>query len=387
MGAPGTPRQPQVGPADRPRDDRASTGPAARQSGVTVQEPGLGGDPAAACRAGQSMLEFVGRQVAKLEALGSRRRSRLRAGVDPRLWLDERRWIAWTICGELVSVEDIEPGSRRRSPEVRRLQPHELPAVFAADRLVRSVIALYRGDSLERGPACRYIPHHDLRRALEAALASALAEEERLLAVAPVVKVGLEKSVGPPVKRTKKTRHHPLGNFIVYCRPRPGEDLPHYAALLELTPVPKAFPNRRAAKRFIQRMPRLGLDAEGIVVARVLGCVEVQLVWRPGIRVPREPGAVIELIRREPRVVLPELKAAWLPRYAQTGDGWELERVQKRGTVRSRWNRILLRKVTDEGRCFAGVLEENTIRRCAGSEEVSIVEPMAATLRLVQRAE
>jgi hypothetical protein len=135
-------------------------------------------------------------------------------------------------------------------------------------------------------------------------------------------------------------------------------------------------------------MPRLGLAPTGLVVARVVGSVEARPVFRSGIRVPRETEDIVELVRKEPRVVMPELKAVWLPRYVQAVDGtWQLERVQKRGTVRSRWNHLLLRRVTDEGRRFAEVLEESVIRRRAGLEEVSIVEPLASTLRLVQRSE
>src|SRR5262245_7710980 len=82
---------------------------------VTVDSLRRQADPAAAVRAAGSMLQFVAWQQAML-----REQSRSRAGmastrrraIDPRLWLDDRRWIAWTTCGELVSVGDIEPGSR-----------------------------------------------------------------------------------------------------------------------------------------------------------------------------------------------------------------------------------------------------------------------------------
>src|SRR6185436_876087 len=106
------------------------------------------------------------------------------------------------------------------------------------------------------------------------------------------------------------------------------------------------------------------------------------------IRVPREPQAILELIRREPRVVMPELKAAWLSRYVQADDGsWQQECVQKRGTVRTRWNEILLRRVTDDGRRLARALEENEIRQRAGSEEVSLDALLTDTMQVVQRAE
>lgn len=358
-----------------------------RADRVTVGSLLREGDAAAAARAAGSLAEFVARQQGQVVTLGRRERggSTKRRAADLRLWLDDGHWLAWTICGELVSVEEIEPGSTRGSPEVRRLRPDELPDVFAANRLIPTVIALYRGDSLDRGAVWRYIAHHDLKRAIGAALARAQAEEQRLAAAAMrVVEAPRAQQQRERSPRATKTRHHPLGNFIVYRRPRPDEGLPDYAAVLELPPVPDAFPDRRSASRFVAKMPRLGLDPVGLIVARVIGSVEVKPVWWAGIQVPREPDEIVDLIRREPRVVLPELNAAWLPRYEQDEDGlWQLEKVLKRGTVRHRHKQILLQRVTGEGRRFAAAIQENDIRRCVGAEETCVDVP----LHLVHQAE
>lgn len=345
------------------------------------------GDPRSAIRAAQTLVEFIEDQMSQELASHSRsRRSAKRKTTDPRLWLNKGHWLAWTICGELVSVEEIEPGSMRSSPQVRRLLPEELPLVFGAGRMITTVIALYRGDSFDRGPVWRYMAHHDLRRALEAALARAQRVEELLrVAATQIVKAPPAR---PSVQRSTKTRHHPSGNFIVYRRPSPGEDLPSYAAVLQLPPVPEAFPDRRAATRFLARLSRMGLDPTGLVVARIIGSVEVKPVWRLGIRVPREPEEIIELIQREPRVVLPELKAVWMPRYVPSDDGrWQLKQVQKRGTVRSQLNRILLRRVTDEGQRVAEALEDKGIRLNAGIGEESSSQFLSAALRVAQRGE
>jgi hypothetical protein len=371
----------------------ASDWPSAPQRArrVTLDRLRKEGDPVAAARAAGSLEEFVLRQQGLLcPRAGSGRvaAARVRWADDPRLWLDDGHWLAWTICGELVSVEEIEPGSMHGSPEVRRLAVNELPAVFAANRLIPSVIALYRGDLLDRGAVRRYMAHHDLRRALHAALARAQAVEARLRMEAAMIAAPVSSSPTSRVARAQKTRHHPLGNFIVYRPPGPDDGLPVFAAELQLTPVPEAFPDRRTATRFLERLPRLGIDPTGLVVARVVDSVEVQPVFRAGIQVPREPEAVVELIRREPRVVLPELKAAWLPRYVQAESGeWELESVQKRGTVRGRWNQVLLRQVTEEGRRVAGALEENSIRSRIGSDVLPLDQRLLSASRVAQKAE
>ena len=210
-------------------------------------------------------------------------------------------------------------------------------------------------------------------------------EELLRVAAAQIVKAPPAR---PSMQRSAKTRHHPSGNFIIYRRPSPSEDLPSYAAVLQLPPVPEAFSDRRTATRSMARLPRMGIDPTGLVVARVIGSVEVKLVWRSGIQRPREPEDVIEMVRRESRVVMPELEAAWLPRYAQEVDGsWQRKRVQKRGTVRSRWNQILLRQITEEGRQVSKALEDHAIRQCAGSESSSIDGQLASALRVAQKAE
>ncbi|MFN9969214.1 MAG: hypothetical protein ACK58T_04880, partial [Phycisphaerae bacterium] len=129
----------------------------ARRKRVLVRDLARPGDPLGASRAARSMLDFVKAQLGALDAVCQSPRTRKRAAIDPRLWLDEGHWLAWTICGELVSVEEIEVGSMRGSPEVRRLEAHEVPAVFAMGRLIPTVIALYRGDQLGSRPVHRYI--------------------------------------------------------------------------------------------------------------------------------------------------------------------------------------------------------------------------------------
>jgi hypothetical protein len=359
-----------------------------RKRRVSVHGLRQDGDAVAAVRAAWTMAEFVRHQ---LGLLGARRTERGRgprgqSAVESGLWLDDHHWLAWTTCGELVSIEAIEPGSMRGSPEVRRLADHELPAVFAAGKLIPTVVALYRGDRLDLGPVWRYITHHDLRGALDAALGRARASEARVPA-APT-SPSVTPLAGPRAGRGPKTRHHPLGNFILYRQPRGDEALPGYAAVLQLPPVPEAFPDRRSATRFLSRMERLGLDPAGAVVARVLGCVEVQPVWRPGIRVPSDPGSIIEMLRNEPRAALPELRAAWLPRFEQGEDGdWREQVVKKRGTVRRRWSRQLLHQVAEEGARFAALLEDNTIRQRTGTEPLAVADRLSRTLRLVQQAE
>lgn len=343
------------------------------------------GDAKSASRAARTLREFVESQRAQASERPAKPSRGVGRGVDDRLWLDDSHWLAWTISGELVSVAELAPGGMRGSPEVRKLRADELPVVFGANRLIRSVIALYHGDSLERGPVWRYITHHDLGGALATALARAQSQEERLLrAREPVASA----SVRPKRSRATKTRHHPLGNFILYRRPRDGDKLPPFAAFLELPPVPEAFPTRRAAQRFLAKMPRLGFDADGLVIARVIGSVEVRPRWRLGIAGPREPEDAVELIRREPRVVLPELDAAWLPRYVQGKDGrWVRKQVQNRGTVRGRSRRFLLDEITAEGRRCAAALEDHVVRQSAGAQVEDLSDQLGASWRIANKAE
>lgn len=249
------------------------------------------------------------------------------------------------------------------------------------------MIALYPGDSLDRGAVWRYLAHFDLPQALQAALSRAKSP-----ALTPPV-----SSSPPPASPTtppsqtatpRKTRHHPLGNFIAYRRPRAGEGLPAFGAILQLPPVPMAFPDRRTARRFLRSSRHLETPADGLVVARVLGSVEVQLRWRDGFRVPTDTVEVAAMIRRDPRVVLPELMAAWLPRYVPSLKGeWLLEPTSKRGTVRTRVAEVLLQQVREEGRRVAHLFEENSIRRRIGEPETPIEQHLGAAIRVVQRAE
>ncbi len=344
------------------------------------------GDPLQASRAASTLLQFTERQIAKLNSREARLHGKRRR-TNRRLWFDDSHWLAWTICGELVVVEELEPGSGRGSPEVRRLELEEYPDVFAADRLVTDVIALYQGDSLD-GRAWRYMAHHDLRGALTAALARAEAEEARLHSAAEPTTPAAEAAEKPAsrAKRpARKTRHKPRGNFILYRRPQPDEDLPDFAAVLQLPPVPAAFPNTRSAQRFLDKMPRLGLDPEGLVVARVMREVEAQPVFRSGLRLPRDPEELLELIRREPRIVLPELKAEWVPRYELHDDGqWRKQVFQVRRTVRTGWHDVILRELGDHVNEAAPISEENQVRRALGEPE--FVTDDGAALTLMQKA-
>lgn len=345
------------------------------------------GDGRQASAAAATLAEFV--EAQRGLAASAPRRSPRRTAVagDDRLWLDPQHWLAWTICGELVVVEEIEPGSMRGSPEIRRLSPAEFAAVFAPNRLISNVIALYPGDNLNRGAVWRYLAHFDLRKALHAALARA-----KSLTPPPTVSSS-PPPASPQMRRPRtatprKTRHHPLGNFIAFRRPRADEGLPDFAAILQLPPVPVAFPDRRSALRYLHGARLLETPADGLVVARVLGSVEVQLRWRDGFRAPTDAADVVATIRREPRVVLPELVAAWLPRYVLSPEGeWHLERTSKRGTVRARVNEVLLQRVREEGRRVAHLIEENSIRRTVGEPETPIEQHLSAAIRVVQRAE
>jgi hypothetical protein len=259
--------------------------------------------------------------------------------------------------------------------------------VSACGRLIDQVIALYPSDSLDRGAVWRYFAHFDLHTALQAAFARA-----KSLTLPPVSSSPPPACPTTPMQPRKatprKTRHHPLGNFIAFRRPRADEGLPDFAAILQLPPVPVAFPDRRSALRFLHSARNLETPADQLVVARVLGSVEVQLRWRNGFRMPTDPADVVEAIRRDPRVVLPEFVAAWLPRYVLNPEGeWLLERTSKRGTVRARVNQVLLQQVRDEGRRVAHLFEENSIRRSLGEPETPIDQDLGVAIRLVQRAD
>ncbi|MFN9970839.1 MAG: hypothetical protein ACK58T_13185, partial [Phycisphaerae bacterium] len=113
--------------------------------------------------------------------------------------------------------------------------------MFAPNRLISSVIALYPGDNLDRGAVWRYLAHFDLQKALQAALARA-----KSLAPPPAVSISpppaSPQTARPRTATPRKTRHHPLGNFIAFRRPRSDEGLPDFAAIIQLPPVPVAFP-------------------------------------------------------------------------------------------------------------------------------------------------
>jgi hypothetical protein len=350
------------------------------------------------------MREFVEAQVAKLEEgrhLKPRRRQDPKA--DSRLWLDGQHWVAWTLCGELVSIEQIEAGSGRGSPEVRRVNDQERRDVFAADRLIKDVIALYGGDDLDRPPVMRYLAHNDLRQALTAA--SERGEPKRVMLAEPCETPALNSRRHSNVTRTKpaqepdpfamppakeptphrKTRFDPAGNLILYRRP--DDSLPSFVALLTGAPVSPAFASHRHAERFLPRLRRLGLPADGLCIARVLAAVSVEPVFRHGLSLPWEPEKLIEVVRKEPRVVLPTLHLEWEPRYVQGADGvWGPEKFEKRRTVRNRWNQILLEELGQRSRGMVSLLEENSIRRQLGADDGAHDAEFREAIRVARKA-
>ncbi|HEX5051024.1 MAG TPA: hypothetical protein VFZ65_04570 [Planctomycetota bacterium] len=328
------------------------------------------GDPKAASRAAGSMAEFVARQLGLLATRDAQGRPhRQPAHIDPRLWLDEHHWLAWAIDGDLVSVEELEPGCGRGSPEVRRVTDEEQRQVFACGRLVDQVIALYRGDTLDRGPVHRYMAHFDLRRALQAALARAPAT---IVAEPEVVASDDEPPSG-------KTRHHPAGNFILF---RPPASLAPFFAILPGAPVQAAFPDRRHALRRLKTLRHVG---DGLVVARVCGAVDVQPVFRAGLRLRRFADELIAMVHTEPRVVLPELHAAWVPRYVEGEDGsWTLQQFRLERTVRTGWHEVILRQLGEQVDRVAPIVEENHVRRSLDEPELCADDEVS--LALMQKA-
>jgi hypothetical protein len=363
------------------------------------------GDPKFAVNAVRSMREFVEAQVARLEERNRHHKPRRRMDpkVDPRLWLDAQHWVAWTLCGELVAIEQIEAGSGRGSPEVRRVNDQERRDVFAADRLIKDVIVLYHGDDLDRPPVLRYLAHNDLRQALAAALERG--EPKRVMLSEPCETPALNSRRHSNATRTKpaqepdpfamqpakepaphrKTRFDPAGNFVVYRQPDRG--LPSFVALLPGAPVPTAFASHRHAERFLPRLRRLGLPTDGLCIARVLAAVTVEPEFRPGLDLPDEPEGRIALVRKEPRVVLPTLHLEWEPRYVQAADGsWEPEQFKKVRTIRNGLNQSLLEELGQRSRGMVSLLEESSIRRQLGADDGAHDAEFREAIRVARKA-
>lgn len=349
------------------------------------------GDPKAATNAVRTFVEFVEAQIRKLDDRDARRPKPSRGprppsqqpAVDPRSWLDHRRWLAWTLDGDLVAIEESGTGSHR----LRRVaEPQDLHDILAADRPIKDVIKLYPGDDLDWRPVSRFMCHNDLRQALTAALERARRCERSTVAVpAPATPPRPAPRLGKEVAH-RKTRFHPDGNFILYRPADPANGLPAFVALQPGPPVPAAFASRRHAQRFIHRRRR-PIDAEGLVVARVIGAATVEPVFRHGLDLPREAEDLVALIRKEPRVVLPDLHAEWEPRFEEGDDGvWRPQAFKFKRTVRHAYTRQVLQELGEATQRVVPLMEAREIRLKVGGDDEPVPEVMQA-LRVSQKAE
>jgi hypothetical protein len=110
-------------------------------------------------------------------------------------------------------------------------------------------------------------------------------------------------------------------------------------------------------------------------------------VFRHGLSLPWEPEKLIEVVRKEPRVVLPTLHLEWEPRYVQGADGvWGPEKFEKRRTVRNRWNQILLEELGQRSRGMVSLLEENSIRRQLGADDGAHDAEFREAIRVARKA-
>jgi hypothetical protein len=319
--------------------------------------------------------------------------SRVAPRIDPRLWLDEWHWFAWTLDGDLVAVEEIGPSSGRGSPRVRRITEEEGRQVSACGRLVDQVIKLYPGDSLDRPPVLRYLAHNDLMGALRAALVRAQAEAASRDAQRLITPDGGDQ--GNPAAQLateqgdlqhRKKRFDPAGNYILFRPPVSARRLMPFFAILPSAPAPAAFPDRRSAQRARDQLGRLGVQSDGLQVARVLGSVLVEPVFRRDIHLPRFAEELVALVRSEPRVVVPELHVAWLPRYVEADDGtWTLQHFRNERTVRRAWQGTFLRELGEHVGRVVPQIEQNEILKRLGVPELR-VHGADLTGDLVQRA-
>jgi hypothetical protein len=284
-------------------------------------------------------------------------------------------------------VLDRDPARSRWSHRVTGLSDDQRRILLAFDILVPTVIALYRGDDLVRGPVTRFIPHHDLAAAHRAArrreeVAAALQVQEPLPAPSTASK---PRSAS---ERLKKSRFHPEGNFVLIAPPPPDSGLPEFAVIQPLAPPRRAFETRRQAERTAKQLLRLGHTSIEFTPARVLGAVEVEPVFRKDIELPRSRGERLELIRREPRIVLPELRAAWLPRYVQNDDGeWMQQQFRNRRTVRTRHHEKLLAELGEVAEDVAEMIEAAELRERLGVRGPDVVPDLEAASRVALRAQ
>src|SRR5690606_8665313 len=141
-------------------------------------------------------------------------------------------YVAWTIDGDLVAVLEQEPARSRWSPRISLLSDEQRRLLFAVDRLIPTVLALYPQDRLDRPPLTRPIPHFDLGAAHRAARRredDAIAAERARAAPAVIVRPTRE-----PAARLKKSRFHPDGNFVLIAPPPPDSGLPEFAVIQPL---------------------------------------------------------------------------------------------------------------------------------------------------------
>ncbi len=324
------------------------------------------GNTKQATNAARPFSEFIRSQQDKLERRG---RPRRRSQNTPPLWLDEHRYAAWTLSGHLVTIQDPAPG--HGAPKVQLASQKEIRQLKAINRLIPTVIALYKGDSLEKTPTVtRYIWHRDLEAALQAALARALAFEETITEqvareeAAQAVQEESRPEPRPPVKPLKKSRTHPDGNFTIYQPASEEDDLPPYAIKPPGPPTPVAFESTRKADRYIKkRSNRRHLPAD-CQVARVMERVRVSPVFRKGFSIPKDPGKLLEMIRKDSRIVKPELHAEWLPRFVQGEDGeWRPQPFQNKGTVRHKNRQRLMAELGETSTGVARAIEESELRK------------------------
>ncbi len=346
------------------------------------------GDAKQATNAARPLSEFIRGQQEKLDQRprGRRRRPLSAPSIDNRLWPTEHSYAAWTICGQLVTIEDPQPG--QGSPKVRLAEREEIRQLLAVNRLISTVIALYQGDDFSEGGVTRYMLHNDLGKALGAALGSALEFEASISLEHGEVPEQRPRSVPKKgFKPLKKSRFHPLGNFIIYQEPSSEDNLPDYAIKLFLLPVPKAFETKRQAERYIHKHVRHGNLPEACKIARVLRRALVTPIMRRGFKRPRDPEHFLEMVRRDPRVIQSELKVEWLPRCRQGADGiWRLEEQRNRSTVRHGVRHRLREDLLSEAERLVNGFKDQEIRRSLG-EGFEEVEGLDRAMQLAFRSE
>ncbi len=337
------------------------------------------GDSKQATNSARPMSEFIHSQQDKLKKRGKPRGQPLSA--SPPLWLDGNRYAALTMCGRLVTVENPRPENGNKGPWVRLATQEEICRLMAVNRLIPTVIALYKGDSLEKTPTVtRYKAHFHLGTALQAALARSMEIERAIteqVAREETAQAAQQKPK-PPVARRKKSQFKPDGSFIIFHPATKQDGLPPYAIKIPGCPVPEAFEDCRKADRYIAKRRNHIHLPPGCQTARVMARAKVQPVFRKVLTsLPRDPEKLLEMIRREPRIVLPELHMEWQPRFAQGEDGeWDPQPFRNKGTVRHKVRHNLLVELQETSAETARLIEDLEIRE--------IVEPKRSTPQAIR---